>query len=271
MVTGPVSGSDASSKFARGLATQAKVIGALIMRELHTRYGRDNIGYLWVIGEPLTLATAIALIHAGQPTHYGSDMLAVPFAVLGYVIFIMFRGIFNRAEGTIETNAPLMYHKMVTIFDMMIARALLEGAGTFLSLIILIGMMTSFGLCLPPARPLFLIGGAAYMLWFAFALSLVIVAGTHDRRLLARFVHPVSYVLMPVSGAFYRMEWIPTEFRELLSWVPFTHIFELARYGMFQSATLEYVDFIYLTGSCMVTTYVGLVMLRLVRKRIHLS
>ena len=43
-----------SASFASALATQFRVIGALILRELHTRYGRENIGYLWMIGEPMT-------------------------------------------------------------------------------------------------------------------------------------------------------------------------------------------------------------------------
>lgn len=271
MATRSTTEPNARSQFARGLSVQMKVIGALIMRELHTRYGRDNIGYLWVIGEPLTLATAIGLIHAGTPSHYGSDMLMVPFAVMGYVIFIMFRGIFNRAEGTIESNAPLMYHKMVTILDMMLARMLLEAAGTFLCLVILLGLLVSFDLSLPPARPLYLMAGVVYMIWFAFGLGLMVVAGTHDNRLLARFVHPVSYILMPLSGAFYRMEWVPLQFREILGWIPFTHIFELSRYGMFQSATLEYVDFVYLTLVCLSVTYIGLVLIGITRKKVHLS
>ena len=45
-----------------GLRIQARVIGALMMRELHTRYGRENIGYLWLILEPMFLATAVGLL-----------------------------------------------------------------------------------------------------------------------------------------------------------------------------------------------------------------
>jgi capsular polysaccharide transport system permease protein len=271
MASEPLHDIHSQSPLARAFSVQLKVIGALILRELHTRYGRDNIGYLWVIGEPLTLASAIALIHAGQPSHYGSDMRAVPFAVLGYCVFIMFRGIFNRAEGTVESNAPLMYHKMVTIFDMMISRALLEGAGVFLSLLILMTLMVAFGLSTPPARPLYLIAGIFAMLFFSFGLSLIVVSVTHDNRLLGRLVHPLSYLMLPVSGAFIRMEWLPEYYRWWLSWVPFTHIFELCRYGMFESGTLEYVSFIYLVGSCLVTLYIGLVAITLVRKTIHLS
>ena len=37
------------------LRVQSNVVGALILRELHTRFGRENIGYLWIFAEPLLL------------------------------------------------------------------------------------------------------------------------------------------------------------------------------------------------------------------------
>jgi len=32
-----------------GWRIQARVIGALMIRELNTRFGRDNIGFLWIM------------------------------------------------------------------------------------------------------------------------------------------------------------------------------------------------------------------------------
>ena len=37
-----------NQSFYRSLTLQLDVIGALVMRELHTRFGRNNIGYLWL-------------------------------------------------------------------------------------------------------------------------------------------------------------------------------------------------------------------------------
>lgn len=271
MATSPLNPESAWSQFRRGISVQAGVIGALLMRELHTRYGRENVGYLWVIGEPLLLACAIALIHASQPSHYASDMRPVPFSVLGYCVFIMFRGIFNRAEGALEVNMPLMYHKMVTIFDIMLSRALLEAAGTFLSLVVLMSLLISVDLADLPARPLYMVAGIGFMFWFAFALSLIVVAGTHDNRLLGRLVHPFSYVLMPLSGAFYLVEWIPQPYRDYVQLLPLTHIFEMTRYGFFRSGSPDYFDVEFLVACCLVLTCIGLVMIKRLRGRIHLS
>lgn len=254
----------------QALNTQANVVGALLMRELHTRYGRENIGYLWLILEPMTLATAVALIHSQGPGHTTSDVSAVALSSLGYCVFIMFRGIFTRSEGAIEANMPLLYHRQVTVFDMLLARSLLEFVGTTATTFTLIGIGMALGLCNFPARPEYMLLGLFMMAWWSFGLAMLCCAGTHDNKLIARLVHPVSYILMPLSGAFFMLAWIPNPYRTYFTWFPMTHVFEIVRYGQFESATDQYFDIPYLVGWCMIFTCLGLLSLRIVRRHIHL-
>lgn len=267
MISG-TSGSTGDRGFWRGLQVQGNVIGALLMRELHTRYGRENIGYLWIFLEPMSLAAAVALLHTGSGSHGGIH--PVPFAILGYTVFIMFRGMVTRAEGVLESNMPLLYHRRVTILDMMVARALLEAAGTIMSLFVLLGFVTIMGLATVPDRPFELLLGILLMIWFSFGLSMLICAWTHDNRLVARFVHPITYVLMPLSGAFYQLIWIPDPYRSWLTWFPLVTIFELVRFGQFHAAKDTYVDVSYIVVWCLTLTYFGLTSIRATRRRVHL-
>ena len=182
-----------SGGFFRSISIQARVIGALMLRELHTRYGRENVGYLWMIGEPMLLATVIGALHtsAGH-TVYAGDIKPLPFAVLGYTVFILFRGIVNRAEGALEANAPLLYHHMVTVFDLTLARALLEFAGVFLTFVLLMTLLVFVGLADPPVRPLYLLAAWGYMFWYALGHSLIITAISYENRTVGRLVHPDS-------------------------------------------------------------------------------
>lgn len=41
---------------------QYKVIHALVLREIHTRYGRENLRFLWVIGEAVLFCTGVAIV-----------------------------------------------------------------------------------------------------------------------------------------------------------------------------------------------------------------
>ena len=260
----------ATVSFGEAFRTQLRVIGALILREMHTRYGRENVGYLWLIGEPLMLASVMALLHSSGHTEYGSDIKPLTFTVLGYTTFIMFRGIVNRAQGALEANAPLLYHRQVTIFDIVTARALLEAAGTFLAYTVLMALLIGLGMAEPPARPLYLVGALTLMFFYSWAHSLIITSASFENRTVERFVHPYSYFMIPLSGAFFQVEWIPEPYRSWLMWVPLPHIFELARYGQFNSATLKYFDAFYVIAATVVLVWVGLLTVRIFRSRIHL-
>jgi capsular polysaccharide transport system permease protein len=256
--------------FFRALKVQMHVIGAVLMRELHTRYGRENIGYLWLIGEPLMLGSVIAALHAGPSTRDGSfDPVAL--AGVGYAIFIMFRGIVNRSDGALQSNLPLLYHRMVTAIDIVVARALLEAAGTFLSFTILLSVMITFGFAELPARPLLLLLGIIFVFWLSLSLSMIIVGGTYERRILERLVHPFTYFMMPLSGAFFPVAWIPQPYRGYMLLNPMAQIFELVRYGQFENASDEYFNIVYVTFSCMALSVFGLIALKSARTRVHLS
>jgi capsular polysaccharide transport system permease protein len=50
------------ASLAQGWRIQTRVIQALIIRELTTRFGRENIGFLWVMAEPLLFAVLVGLL-----------------------------------------------------------------------------------------------------------------------------------------------------------------------------------------------------------------
>jgi ABC-type polysaccharide/polyol phosphate export permease len=77
-----------------GWEVQRRVVGALILREIHVRFGRRNLGYIWLFAELLMLGLTIAWIHhlAGAVSKSASVSVFAFFAV-GYSLFFMFRSI----------------------------------------------------------------------------------------------------------------------------------------------------------------------------------
>jgi capsular polysaccharide transport system permease protein len=256
------------SELADGFDVQRHVIGALILRELHTRYGRENIGYLWMLLEPGLLAGTVAALHFGQRPH-GSDMAPVGFALGAYCTFIVFRSIVTRAETTLEANQPLLFHRTVTIFDMLIARTVLEALSTIATLIILLSAACALGLADPPARILTFGGAILLLIWLSFALSMLVCAATYFSKAVSKFVHPVMYILLPISGAFFLLDWIPEPYRGWLSWSPLAQIFEMMHTGQFESVQSPYFDPVYIISWCLALTLAGLFALRIVRRHVH--
>ncbi len=253
-----------------GLRIQTRVIGALMMRELHTRYGRENIGYLWLILEPLFLATAVGLIHARAPNHFGGDIKPVPAALIGYCNFMTFRSMLSRAEGALESNVSLFYHRTITPFDVLLARGLLEQAGTLLAFCVLMGLAVATGIANLPERPLIYGLGVLAMFLLSWGFSMVVCAITHERRSLGRIIHPIIYVLMPLSGAFFTMHALPRQVRDILLTIPLAHCYEIMRYGWFKSAKSFYIDLAYLSAWILGLILLGLLLLSVARKRIQM-
>ncbi|WCM28052.1 ABC transporter permease [Sphingomonas sp. QA11] len=257
-----------------GADAQRHVIGALIIRELHTRYGRDNIGYLWMLAEPMLLAAAVAIIHVGTEgtgNIHGSDLRAVPFTLTGYCVFIVFRSIVARSETALESNKALLFHRMVTIFDILFSRALLEFLSTITALAILLSGAVALGLAAPPARPLLLLAGVLLFTWFSFAISMAVCAATYFSHATSKIIHPAVYIAMPLSGAFFLLAWIPEPYRSWIAWSPSVQIFEMVHMGQFAGIEEAHFNPIYVIGWCLGLTLIGLTALRVLRRHVHLS
>src|SRR5258708_4338178 len=100
-----------------GLRIQGRVIGALMMGELHTRYGRDNIGFLWIIGEPLLFALGVeAMWSLFNRQEHGLPL--IPFILTGYLPLVLWRHVNNRALACVQSNRGLLFHRQVKLLDM---------------------------------------------------------------------------------------------------------------------------------------------------------
>src|SRR5262245_8368154 len=104
------------------LTTQLRVIGALILRDTRTRYGRSQLGYLWAIAEPLSYVAFMAALFAGLGRHppFGSDNAL--FFASGILPFTLFATLSRSVSGSLEANRALLTYPIVKPVDALIAR-----------------------------------------------------------------------------------------------------------------------------------------------------
>lgn len=248
---------------------QLRVIGALIIREMHTRFGRHRLGYLWVFFEPLLLGGMIALIHGSRDGGSGPRN-TFEFFSIGYVMFFAFRGMVNRASATIGSNRGLLYHRQVTLPDLFYARHIIEG-------IACTGVMAIFtvvGIALGgevPDSPMKMICALGLMVLLSQGIALVVGALTSEWEGVDRLVHAMSYLMLPFSGLFFMVEWLPEWMQEIVLWVPTVHVFELLRDGQFGDRFRATYDLTYVAGWILIPHMLGLTGLRLARQRIGLE
>ncbi|MBY0331142.1 MAG: ABC transporter permease [Acetobacteraceae bacterium] len=244
---------------------QRQVIGALLLRELSTRFGRENLGFLWLFLEPALLGGTIGLVHhlSGRGLPGGVDVLS--FWVLGYIPFFLFRSVVNRAPVAIVSNQSLLYHRRITILDIMLARDLLEGAavlGAMAVFVLAIGLATGTW----PEQPAKLVLGMALMLVLAHGIGLLISAGSVYTEMFERITHMVTYLSLPILGSFFMVFWLPTEVQKMVLWMPTVHCFEIVRDGQFGSAVPTSYDVSYVLTCAALLNLFGLAALRKARR-----
>lgn len=244
---------------------QMRVIGALTLREMGTRFGRDNLGYLWLFLEPMMLGGAIGTLHhiSGAGIPGGLDPFV--FWVVGYIPFYLFRGIVNRAPVGIAGNQSLLYHRHITILDIMLSRHLLEGAAVGIALML---YLVLFGAVLDewPKEPGLIVLGMLLMLGLAQGLAFLIAAGSVYTELFERITHLATYLFMGLTGAFFMVFWLPTEMQAMALMIPTVHCFELVRHGLYGTLVPTTYDLTYVLIWVAVLNLLGMAALRKARR-----
>jgi capsular polysaccharide transport system permease protein len=243
---------------ASAFRVQLRVVGALLMREILTRYGRQNIGFLWIFVEPMlfTLGVTGVWTLGGLGDHISLPIVA--FAITGYSPVLLWRNCASRASMAIAANLGLLYHRNVRVIDVMIARNLIEIAGATISFVALAAAFTLIGAMDAPVDLVSILAGWFLLAWFGASLALIIGAASAYSDVVERLWHTAAYLLFPLSGALFMVDWLSGDFQRLALWVPMVTGVELLREGYFGSTIRAHYDIPYMAAVCLLQTLLGL-------------
>ncbi|MEQ1740193.1 MAG: ABC transporter permease [Methyloglobulus sp.] len=257
-----------STSFGRSLTIQFRVIGALLIREVLTRYGRHNIGFLWIFAEPMMFTLVIAALWS--VLHMGNSKIPIiPFAVTGWSAVILWRGMPSRCSSAIAPNLALMYHRNVKIIDIYVSRILLEFFGATISFAILCIGFTAVDWMLFPEDILKIIFGWLMLAWFGAALALTVGPMSELFQSFDKIWAPIALLMVPLSGAMFMVEWLPDSAQKLVLYVPMVHGVEIIREGYFGSAVRAHYDVSYMITVCLCLTLLGLTLTRKISIRVR--
>jgi capsular polysaccharide transport system permease protein len=160
------------------LGIQRRVLYALLMREVITRFGRENLGVLWLIAEPMLFTLGVTTLWTAAGLHHGSPIPIVAFAVTGYSSVLMWRNSASRAGSAVGQNKALLFHRNVQVIDVLLTRIVLEIGGATLSFIVLSLLFIFVGWMPTPIDLLEVVFGWLMLAWFGASLAFLIGAGT---------------------------------------------------------------------------------------------
>jgi capsular polysaccharide transport system permease protein len=223
---------------------QRRIVGALLLRELLTRFGRHNIGFLWLFVEPMLFTMGVL----GIWTLYHPNRTPFPltaFCVSGYATVLLWRNTIGRCGNAVDPNRALMHHRNVRVIDLFLARIVLEIAGASISFFILLTLFTLAGAIPVPDDIAKMIVAWLLLAWFSASMALIVGPLASMSESFERFWHVFAYLFMPASGAFFAVSMLPMHLQGVAVWVPTVNCTELLREGMFGTGIAAHYNLYY--------------------------
>lgn len=239
-----------------------RTIGALVLREMSTTYGRSAGGYLWAILEP---AAGIALMTLIFSLGFRSPPLGTNFPIFyatGLVPFLMYLDVSGKVSVSVLFSKQLLAYPAVTYVDAILARFILNTLTQLMvGYVIFTGILLAFD-----TRTTLELDKIA--LGFAMTAALALGVGTLNCFLTSMF--PIwqriwsiaNRPLFILSCIFFTFESVPQPFRDYLWYVPTVHLTGTFRAAFYPGYEAAYVSAIYVFGLSGLMMAVGLVFLR---------
>lgn len=254
--------------FKTSWSIQRRVIGALLMREILTRYGRHNIGFLWLFAEPMLFTLGVTALWSLSKAHQISNIPIVAFAITGYSSVLLWRSMPARCISAIEPNLALLHHRNVRLIDVFVSRIMLEMVGTTISFVVLVLFFWGIDWLHLPEDILKVIGAWLMLSWFGASLGIFLGALAGSSELVEKFWHPAAYILFPLSGAAFLVDSLPYSAQSLALLLPMVHGVEYLREGYFGSAINAHYSISYMACWNSVLTLAGLFRLSIISRQV---
>ncbi len=256
-----------SLKIKSSLEIFFSAVGALLTRELYTRFG-TTLGYAWALADTFV---QVGVFVAVKELLMAPLVLAYDYTVFLAVSFLaynLFRSVVLRSMPAYEANRPLFMYKKVKPFDAVVARFLLEWMIMLSSFSVLFAIGISLGKIVSPKDIVMTLFAVAWFSLFTFSVGFLISILGELSDSVKKVVDFLFTPLMFVSAVFYPASVLPAEAKEYVLYNPIANFLEFLRSAYFATLDTSNVDFYYMAWWTFVPLFVGLVLYAKYEKRI---
>ncbi len=190
------------SSFLTSVSLQIRSMSALSTRFIMTRYGRENVGFLWVVLEPMLLCIGVMILWSILKGGYDHGIQVIAFVFTGYMPLTLQRHMSNSAVFILRMSKSTLIHRNITYYDNLISRIVLEFTATSAAALIIYSFLTSLML-MTPAYDF----GQMLLGWFLMAIISAgiafVYAGISEAYEVAEKLLPAfNYLMLPLCGFF---------------------------------------------------------------------
>ena len=259
----------AAPGMAEAFVIQARVIGALILRETRTRFGASKIGYVWALLEPIGHVVVLGFVYFlfGRKTPVGNSLEL--YFITGIFPYFLYEKTGTRLSGALTANKALLNLPMVRNLDVIFARAILELATILVVLLILIAGLVLAGVeeAIPfnPVQA----GEAFLVMWlFGTGIGSINAVINSINKSWDNIFKLLTRPIFLLSGIFYSVDHFPEPFRTYLLYNPIIHGVEWFRSGFYEDYSVETLDKPYLIAWAFCSLVAGLALEWVMAKKI---
>ena len=259
---------DDEPAFGQVLKLRGRFIGALLLRESKTRFGRSELGYLWAILEPISHVAVMCLVYwaINRLAPVGPSVML--FFVTGVLPFFLFHKTALHLGASVRGSQKVLRMPFMAPIDIIVARAVLEGLTWLVVACILLLTLVAMGMAEAPAE--WGIVGLAAIVTFGLGVGVGLVNAS-AMALWPSWIQIYSVLTRPLyifSAIFYSIDQVPSGLQYWLSWNPLLHGVLWFRLGFRADYASPVLDEQYLLSWVAGSILFGLCVLRVARTRL---
>jgi capsular polysaccharide transport system permease protein len=244
---------------------QRRVLFALMLRNMRTKFLGNGLGYIVAVAWPLTHIVILVAIYSllGRATPYG-DSTAL-FIATGVVPFQTFNYLSRFTMLSLIRSRPLLSFPEVKVLDMLFASALLEIMSACCVVIAFLVIAWFVGIDAIPkdiVQAAYALG-AAMLLGFGFGLLNGVIALAFPPWFTGYSL--VSIILWASAGVVFVPDALPEIIRIPLAYHPVLQVIEWMRSAYYEGYGSIMLDRGYAIGFGVVSVFLGLVLERAMR------
>lgn len=228
------------------LKVQYRVIRALMLRQILLRWGRNNLGYLWLFIEPLIfIAVIVAFVSITNGNGFEKvhvQFSIVPFLFLGVSQAMIWRFVSHKCGNAFSGNIPLLEHRNIRPIDLFLSTALVEILGVTAAFVGIYGFLLILGLLELPENIPLMIFGWVLLVWFGLAYGVFFGALSGAFDFIDFAMRGINFGLYISSGVFFAVVWLPIEYRSTVLWLPMIHGTEMMRHAYYGQKLITFED-----------------------------
>jgi capsular polysaccharide transport system permease protein len=248
------------------LAINAAAIGAILLRDIRLRVGRYGTGFLITLLMPLAHLLVIVILFRifGRLAPQGTDQIVYfGISVLPFVTYVYLS---RLIVTSLLENRPLLYFNRVKIFDILLARGILEAASSVVVFIFVVSLLAVYSTDFSPRDWPGMVFAVAATIYFGFSFGVA-------NALIARLL-PIWYMCFNLTvplfwcscGIIFYPTAIPDPYDRWLALNPLLQCVEWIRYAYYEDYPDKLLNIPYLITFATTCLAVSLIAERLARR-----